>query len=542
MMTRFHLRTTPRLGALNLALLFSVASGGCGMSRQAQLEAVAKDWCMTIRASQVIPVYPLTADLQPGDIFLVQTTVDRQQEIYKQRGFLPLDNHLARLQPTGYPTFYDHSFLDPSQASSARLPGEWIRSRDGARAWAAAPTAAFPSYSFSVDSGAGLNLAVPVKGIPVGLALLGAKSANGSVSIQRASVLGIDIVSLYTDLQTWVSSNQDFLMAFAPQDSQPTKRNYLRVVTRVYATGQVDISLSDARSVSGGADVGQPRPVELTLPQSPESIDETDDASLANYTKGIQSLNTMLAQNGGGGAAAAPGAAGAAGMIPGGSLRVSAASSRFISMQQDFDPPLVIGYLGFDCEIRPGGAIGPPIPTHAVVDPESQGDPFRSGSVVRALYGDGLPNDAYERLRAAGASSATARRAVERLDALARHMPEKMTVYEAADSGGLRVIEDDFGERNYLAFKEWRAALESNTRELGTRLEATNEIMVTRNGSESVIARGSVEWETLQGELARTRDLLANAAIASEHAQACQFAGSEDLRLLSIGGSASNAR
>jgi len=41
--------------------------------RQHQLERVAKDWCLTIRASQVIPVYPLTEDLQPGDVFLVQT-------------------------------------------------------------------------------------------------------------------------------------------------------------------------------------------------------------------------------------------------------------------------------------------------------------------------------------------------------------------------------------------------------------------------------------------------------------------------------------
>ena len=34
-------------------------------------------------------------------------------------------------------------------------------------------------------------------------------------------------------------------------------------------------------------------------------------------------------------------------------------------MQEDFDPPLVIGYLGFDVAIFEGGQIGPPIPTHA---------------------------------------------------------------------------------------------------------------------------------------------------------------------------------
>src|SRR4051812_48669153 len=71
-------------------------------TKNKQLEAVAKDWSMTIRASQVVPVYPLTEDLQPGDVFLVQLPVDRQQEAYKQKGFLPLDNLIARLRPAGY--------------------------------------------------------------------------------------------------------------------------------------------------------------------------------------------------------------------------------------------------------------------------------------------------------------------------------------------------------------------------------------------------------------------------------------------------------
>lgn len=84
---------------LGLALLAACS----GISKREQLEQVAKDWSMTIRASQVIPVYPLTEDLHPGDIFLVQVPIDRQQEIYERQGFLPLDNHLHRLQPETYP-------------------------------------------------------------------------------------------------------------------------------------------------------------------------------------------------------------------------------------------------------------------------------------------------------------------------------------------------------------------------------------------------------------------------------------------------------
>ena len=39
-------------------------------------------------------------------------------------------------------------------------------------AWKAAPRVAVPSYSFTVRNGAGLSLAVPVQGLPVGLSLL----------------------------------------------------------------------------------------------------------------------------------------------------------------------------------------------------------------------------------------------------------------------------------------------------------------------------------------------------------------------------------
>ena len=46
----------------------------CGCrTTESQLARVAKDWCLTIRSSQVLPVYPLTEDLQPGDVFAVQT-------------------------------------------------------------------------------------------------------------------------------------------------------------------------------------------------------------------------------------------------------------------------------------------------------------------------------------------------------------------------------------------------------------------------------------------------------------------------------------
>lgn len=498
------LRPSPARSGLALLLAAGAAAwlAGCGMSKQEQLEAVARDWCMTIRASQVIPVYPLTEDLQPGDVFLVQLTVDKQQQAYEKKGFLPLDNHLARIAPDGYRDFYKSMFL-MTGPDEPTLPGFLQRDAEGKSNWSAGPGAAFPSYSFSVDRGAGLNLALPISGVPVGLSLLGAQTANGSVTIEGARTIGLDIMSLHKQVEAWASKNREFLKKFAPQnDSQP---NYIRVVTRVYLTGSVDIALSDARSMGAGADVGQPRPVDLLTPRAPASLDESTSTSLNNSRSAIATTNGMLADNftpsrpSGSNAgltpeqiraktdeksarleeerrrrseaaadaeqnleekdraaqparealdaaqeqaaadrqavadaraaldalppgdptrdaaakaleeakaalaasnadvetkradpallefAAAQGQAEVASqtaaeltqLIPGGSVRVTAASSRFISLRQKFDPPLVLGYLGFDMEIREGGKLGPPIPTHAHLS-----DPATSGLIL----------------------------------------------------------------------------------------------------------------------------------------------------------------
>ena len=77
-----------------------------------------------------------------------------------------------------------------------------------------------------------------------------------------------------------------------------------------------------------------------------------------NYTNGWNVLNDLLQK-----ATSATDK-----FAPGGSLRLAAASSRTITLQEEFNPPLILGYLGFDCAIDENGKLAPPIPTHAVID------------------------------------------------------------------------------------------------------------------------------------------------------------------------------
>jgi hypothetical protein len=351
----------------SISVLLALVCGGCASS-ETQVQKAAKDWCMTIRGSQVIPVYPLTEDIQPGDIFLVQVPIEQQQRLYKQNGFLALDNLLGRLNPTGYDRFYDHSFFAKDETND--LPRDWIRPSGTNQSWQLAPHAGFPSYSFSVRHGAGLNLAVPVQGVPVGLSLLASSAASGTIQIEDAHTIGVDTISLYQQVVQWAAANQDFLNNYATP-SGAKARNYLRIVSRVYATGRMTVSLKDASSRSGGVDGGVPKPVDLLTPVLSASLTNTAEVTQQNFTNGMNTLSQLVQAAG-----AAKDAAGK--ILPGGSLRLTAASASTVSIDETFASPLTLGYLGFDCVIEPEGRLGPPIPTHANLNANYQVTQFEN--------------------------------------------------------------------------------------------------------------------------------------------------------------------
>lgn len=307
---------------------------------QIELERVAKDWSQTIRASQVIPIYPLSEDVQPGDVFLVTSTIEQQHEDYLERGYLPLTNHVARIDPDGYVPFYAQSF------AAKDLPKSWLNVGQPS-SFTSAPGAAFPTYSFSVKSGQAFSGALPIQGVPVGLSLLGASAATGSVTIADARTYGVDMISLHRQVEAWAARNATFLAAYA---SEEKAERYLRVVTRVYLTGRLEVSLNASSSSSAGLDVGAPKPAEIPA----LAVGSSDGPVVVpdNYEKALDGLNKGLAID------AAPGA----------SLKVTAASGNSVSLSEKFPRPVVIGYLGFDVRIGAGGALGPPMPTHAVLE------------------------------------------------------------------------------------------------------------------------------------------------------------------------------
>ncbi|MBI1374564.1 MAG: hypothetical protein GC159_17745 [Phycisphaera sp.] len=323
-----------------VAIVMFLALTGCGQHlKERELQDVAKDWCMTIRASQVIPVYPLSEDVQPGDVFVVATPISEQARLYREKGFLPLDQLVTRLGNLDYPGFYGDSYW---LGTYAAVPHERPR-RNGNEPviQASAPRVAFPSYTFEVQSGVGMKLAVPVNGVPVGLGLMQADRATGSITISDASTYGIDSEGLLRHLHEW-AERPEVREKLAETATVHNRTLFLRVVSRVYLTSSVVVSLVNQDSASGALDVGKKQDVTV--------LDLKDKAAAAAYVESIKTLSAALNE-----------------ALPGGSLRVAQASSRSITMRESFDRPLVLGYLGLDVPVRHNGDLGPPVATQATL-------------------------------------------------------------------------------------------------------------------------------------------------------------------------------
>jgi hypothetical protein len=336
--------------ALIIILLFAICTGCGNYLREKQLENIAKDWCMVIRASQVIPVYPLTEDLQPGDVLLVRTPIDEQVKEYKEQGFLPLDQLYARLfasdllelsdpkNRSHYLNFYNARY---ETSDGVIPPGTWQTKKDaqGNLLWSMAPKAAFPNYSFTIKAGAGLDLSIPIKGIPFALKAMKADEAFGTVTISKTSTFGLDVWRLEKMVRDWALEHRKLIRNYEPHDDQ---QYFLRVVSRVYVTGELIVTITSDESMGAEATGGAAPPPTATETGETEEM-EKDKKEQPDI---VESVKEVVEDE-----------------IPGVRIIASATSNRTIGFREEIARPLVIGYLGFDMPILKGGRLGPPVST-----------------------------------------------------------------------------------------------------------------------------------------------------------------------------------
>jgi hypothetical protein len=351
-------------------LLLAGALSGCATQKMSgdQLARVAKDWSLSIRASQVIPVYPLTEDLQPGDVFLVQTPIEEQVKVYLAKGFLPLENLVTRLSPQGYERFYRGwpQIADGEYAP----PRPWQFPKAGSldSDFSGAPIAAFPTYNFSVSRSGGLNVAIPVQGVPVGLNLLDSASANGTITLKDAFTYALPARTMFDAIHQWCRDNADYLSQYEPTEAsadgkRAANKFYLRVINRVYLVKTVDVSLFSNHSFGGGGSAGVPQPLQLlNIANATEAAKQ-----FAAVNDILSNANSTATKD----PAAPVGASSEAAPQPlavGGSVKLAMATSRSVSLVETFRRPLVIGYLASDYAIESHGKCAAPVPTLDVLE------------------------------------------------------------------------------------------------------------------------------------------------------------------------------
>jgi hypothetical protein len=386
-------RRVKTLGVLAILILFVSCTTTL---RNKQLEEVAKDWALVIRASQVIPIYPLSEDLQPGDVLLVSMPIEEQVTLYKEKGFLPLDQHLVRLYSRDFRNFYNSRY---GITGDAIPPAQWQkRNADGGHNWKKAPHTAFPTYQFTVRTGSGLNLAIPIQGVPFALGLMNSGSANGTVTIADAYTYGLDNLSMEKLVRKWGKKHRRLLNNYEPRNG---KYHFLRVVSRVYVTGRVSVTINNDEATGVDVAAGADRPVKL--------MGVEQGSTVQNYDKAIETINEFAAKQ-----------------LPGAKVKIATASSRSITLSEEFERPLVIGYIGFDLPILRGGRLGAPISTLAqlterkTLPVSSEGNAYRLAALSHIYQGlKEIPGSRAEAIRAD-------------LDGLDRFLPDRypFSLYE----------------------------------------------------------------------------------------------------------------
>jgi hypothetical protein len=192
---------------------------------------------------------------------------------------------------------------------------------------------------------------------------MGTDAGEGVITIKDARTYGIDTKSLLDDVHDWERENHEFLLAYASKEG---RTNYIRVISRIFLASKVDVSIRISQSQGGSLSAGAPKPVDLLSIKQAKVEGDMEAATAENYGKSIDAFNESIGKSLG---IAKKG--GVETILPGGTVKVVAASSRAISMEETFKRPLVIGYLGFDMAVGPNGILGPPIPTHAVLNKQT---------------------------------------------------------------------------------------------------------------------------------------------------------------------------
>ena len=348
---------------------------------------VGKEWSATIREFGVVPVFPPREDVQVGDIYISPVAPDEEIEkrlINKHGTFLPipvlvgsvdlrgpLDNYYRNrlsFPPTpNAPTTQPTTMAQPHGDGSIYLTGDNSRLRLGG----------FPEFFSAQISQGGIDGLVPTEAVDIALGAFASanKTINVSVPMVESYGLPFSIINeavLISGDGTTLAYHETAKAASRPAtypSNEPTDEaavvllsasnvgslfdgnnvastkpgiiGYLRLITEVYSTRSIDVSVQATNGVSGGANADLttkilskiPSLSATTHPSAPSAVSATQPASFDQPTpqQVAASLNNQLNQS-------------LQAALPGVSVKFLSVTGSGVSMRRTYERPIVIGY------------------------------------------------------------------------------------------------------------------------------------------------------------------------------------------------------
>ena len=417
-------------GLLSVGIWMMVGIVGLGMPGctpkmgTADPGAVAKQWSMMMREFGIVPIYPPREDVQPGDVYVLPLPPDAELERAVIRdnpqNFLPIALHVARLDVRddikahynasislpATPNFASATkpvaVTQPTFTAEREFPADISRPRLGG----------FPEF-FSIQlSTASAGAVVPTEILNLGLAATGTSEKIVKVSVPMVETVGLpvarvvgrisvdsspitigeseDIIQL--DKKTMLGLLPNTLYYDAPTRARldrlkvewerkyandPDKREfpkgYIVLITEVYYTRAIDVSVTSSQARAFGADV---TPTAVLLERltgvkaaAPEQVAEAatkpaksedagnqpdenkpdepaknDDDPLARAMRlqqvQLEVINRQLASQ-----------------APGVSVRVTNVTANGVTMQRTYERPIAIGYRGIVYAVGSDGTL-----------------------------------------------------------------------------------------------------------------------------------------------------------------------------------------
>lgn len=347
---------------------------------------VAREWSQALRELNIIPVFPPREDVYVGDIYISPTAPDKEAELESTKGWLPLGLWIGSVNLTNrISSFY------ANRSSFPKTPSETVEFMTNYTnaPFALVPQAAdtnrnifmngdthrlrmvgFPSFMSATFSQGDLSAVIPVEGLNIAMAASSSKSKSATLSVPVAESYGLPASEVFQAIRNpdgkfmVIGTNLKAadILSYAGKQVKDAKCDcpvdyaYVRLITEVFYTRALDVSINQKTTSGFGANVkplaslGTVSQVVSTVSSNTASGSGATNSYITTRTESgtpadrATELNNQLS-------------AAISQTAPGGSVKFVSAGEFGVGMRRTYERPVAIGYRGMLLKIYKDGRI-----------------------------------------------------------------------------------------------------------------------------------------------------------------------------------------